>query len=86
MNTPKTAPAATAAAPRAMLDTLTIISALASSISSRTRRLIRSETWVTVVASVSGFPFSAGKALQDHGKDQSPGESRADDQLRVLGG
>ena len=66
-NTPNTAPAATAAAPRAMLVTFWVISALASSISSRTSVVIRSETSVTVVAMFSGCPLLTGKAPQDDG-------------------
>jgi len=51
---PPTTTAATAAVPRAMLETLVVISALASSISSRTSTVTRSETSVTVVAKLSG--------------------------------
>ena len=53
-NTPNTAPAATAAAPRAMLVAFCVISAFASSISSRIRTVIRSDTSVIAVAMLSG--------------------------------
>src|SRR5205085_4319594 len=65
-NIPNTAPAATAAAPRAMLDAFCVISALASSSSSRTRAVMRSETSATAVAMFSGCPFLSGKAFQQH--------------------
>src|SRR5450755_3274109 len=84
-NTPNTAPTATAAAPRAMLDTFSVTSALASSISSRTRTESFSETSVTAVARLSpGSGRSAGKALEDHGEDESAGERRTDGQLGAL--
>jgi hypothetical protein len=44
---------------------------LASSISSRTSTVSRSVTSVTVAAMLSGFPFSAAKALQDD-REQEP--------------
>src|SRR5437868_12308480 len=84
-NTPNTAPAAIAAAPRARLLALIRTSARASSSSSRTSTLIRSETSVTVVPSVSGFPFSAGNAFQDQRDEEAAGERRADYQLGAVG-
>ena len=73
-NTPNTAPAATAAAPRAMLVAFCVISALASSISSRTSTVIRSDTSVTAVARLSGCPLLPGKASEDHRQHESAGE------------
>src|ERR1700679_3389362 len=85
-NTPNTAPAATAAAPRAMPPAFWTISALASSISSRIRTETRSETSVTALASESGRMLSlSGKARQDLGKDESAGKRRADHHLGPLG-
>ena len=69
-----------------MLVTFCVISALASSISSRTSTLIRSETSVTAVAMFSGFPFSAGKALEDQGGQETAGERGADRELGTLAG
>jgi hypothetical protein len=68
-----------------MLITLIITSALASSISSRTSTLIRSETSVTVLPNESGFPFSGGKAFEDQRKYQPARERGADRQLGTLG-
>ncbi len=64
--TPNTAPAATAAAPRARLEAFWIISVLASSISSWTSRVRRSETSVSAAAKFSfAEPFLAAPFLAD---------------------
>src|SRR6476661_4793683 len=85
-NTPSTAPMATAAAPRARFVSFVDISALASSISSRTRRPSFSETSVTAAARLSlRSPGSAGKALEDQGEDDATGERGAHRPLGVVG-
>ena len=68
-----------------MLDTFWVISALASSTSSRTSVVTRSETSTTVVARFSGCPFLPGKALEDHRKDKAAGERGADRDLGSFG-
>jgi hypothetical protein len=60
-----------------MLETLTVTSALASSISSRIRTVIRSDTSVTAVAMFSEWLVSAGKALEDEGEHETSGEGGA---------
>jgi len=80
--TPNTAPAATAAAPRASLVAFVVTSALASSISSRTRRVTRSETSLRATAM---FSLLSGKALEDQGGDEAAGERSADRDLRAVG-
>jgi len=54
-------PAATAAAPLAMLVTFSVTSAFASSISSRISTVTRSETSLTAVAMLSGFTVLSGQ-------------------------
>ena len=60
-NTPNTAPAATAIIPLSRLMALRPTSALASSISSRIRLLIRSETSVTVLHEVLWLTVVSGQ-------------------------
>ena len=58
-------------------------SALASSISSRTRTVTRSETSVSAAAR---FSLLSGKALEDQGGDEAAGECAADRDLGAVGG
>jgi hypothetical protein len=46
--------------------------------------LIRSETSVTVLPNESGFPFSAGNALEDQCQDQPAGKRCTDSELGPL--
>jgi hypothetical protein len=69
-----------------MLVAFVDISILASSISSRTRRLSLSETSVTAAARLSVLsPGSAGKALEDQGEDETARERSADGPLGAVG-
>ena len=75
-----------AAAPRPSVVAFCVTSALASSISSRTSTVIRSETSVTAVAMFSGCLLSQrARRLEDHGEQESAGEGRADGDLGALG-
>src|SRR4051794_2733385 len=79
--------AAPTAAPRASVVSLVEISALASSISSRTRSWALSETSLmasTIVCEL--LSVVAAKALEDQGGEEAAGECCADDDLRPLGG
>src|SRR3954470_5536397 len=75
------------AAPRAIVVSFAVTSALASSISSRTRSWALSETSL-MAARMFACELSvvAAKASQDQRGEQSAGERCADDQLRPLGG
>ena len=85
-NTPNTAPTATAAAPLAMSDAFSTISAFASSISSCRSNVIRSETSVTADAMFSGCPFSAGKASEDQGEHETSRKRSINGDLRAVAG
>ena len=60
-----------------MLVTFSATSALASSTSSRTSVLIRSETSVTAVAMFSGLVLLVAKALEDQGEHDPAGKRAA---------
>ena len=86
-NTPNTAPAATAAVPRARLVTFSATSALASSTSSRTSTLIRSETSVTAVAMFSGLVlFVTARRLRIRASTNPAGKRAAHQDLRPVVG
>src|SRR5215207_246411 len=79
-------------APLISFETFALISALASSISSRTSSEARSETSVIACAidasraSAPGWATcSAGKALEQEGEGEATREGSADDQLGALG-
>src|SRR3954453_11458412 len=77
----KTPAAAATAAPFRSLETFSVISVLASSISSRTRTCARSATSCTAAEISVGDPVgvgSAAKAPEDHGGHQTTGERDAD--------
>src|SRR3954451_15084868 len=83
----KTPAAAPIAAPLAILETFSVISVLASSISSRTRTWARSATSCTASEISFGVPVvvgSAAKASQDHGGQDAAGERDADLHLGAL--
>src|SRR3954452_1044896 len=83
-NTPAAAPIA---APLAIFETFSVISVLASSISSRTRTCARSATSCTAAEISVGVPVgvgSAAKAPQDHGGHDAAGERDADLHLGAL--
>ena len=83
-NTPNTAPAATAAAPRAKLVAFSTTSLLASSISSWTSFVRLSETSVIAAAMLSCCPLPAAKALKDRGQYETANECDADNNLGTL--
>src|SRR5207248_5588625 len=90
-NTPKTAPAATATAPLAMLVTFWVTSALASSISSRTSTVIRSETSVTARAKFSPLrafplrlPFLLATTPEEFREQEASGKGAGHDQLGAV--
>src|SRR4029453_13156494 len=83
-NTANTPAAVPTTAPRTSLVTFSVISALASSISSRTSRLARSGISLTAVAiwgPASGFPGSGAKALDQEGEGDAAQERGADEDL-----
>src|SRR5215213_11475159 len=73
-------------APVASLRAFADISAFASSISSRMSSEARSDTCVTVSASVVACVSSAGKALKEEGEDETAGKGGSDDELGALVG
>src|SRR4051812_37075864 len=80
----KTPAAAPTAVPRRILVIFSETSALASSISSRTRTLARSEISWTAAAiwgPSSGCPGSGAKALDEEGEGDAAHEGRADEEL-----
>src|SRR5580765_7333564 len=90
----KTPAAEPTAAPLASARALAFISALASSISSRTRACARSETSWIAWAMLAPPSFAVrsccsalvAKALEDHGGHQATGERGTHEHLGVLGG
>src|SRR3954465_18003 len=83
----KTPAAAATAAPFRSVEPFSVISVLASSISSRTRTWARSATSCTVAEISFGVPVvvgSAAKASQDHGGQYAAGERDADLHLGPL--
>src|SRR5690242_11838916 len=75
------------AAPFASLVSLSVTSALASSISSRTRSWALSETSLMAATMLAcELSVVAAKTLEDQGGDESAGERCADDDLGPLGG
>src|SRR3954463_13911968 len=75
------------AAAFASLVTFSVTSALASSISSRTRSWALSETSLMAATMLAcELSVVAAKALEDQGGDEAAGECCADRDLRPLGG
>src|SRR4051794_20749496 len=83
MNVPAAAPTT---APRAMRRNLSATSALASSISSRTRTCARSVTSCSAAEISLGLPVGSlvAKALEDEGEQQTAGERDAGLDLGTL--
>src|SRR5206468_10469118 len=81
----KTPATAHTTAPRAIRCSFSVISVLASSISSRTSSCARSLTSCSAAAICCGLPVgSAAKALEDQGEQQSAGERGTDLHLGPL--
>src|SRR4051812_2794384 len=85
----KTAAAPPTAAPFASREIFCEISALASSISSRTSSEARSEISLTASAMREAVLWSVSvvtaQSLQDHGRHEAAGKGGADEQLGVVG-